>query len=90
MTAHDDIDDLLKEGIAIFQSEIKAIKDKQPLGKSDADKLIEYLKTLVIIRKDWRLAEKENSLDTKSMAGDELDEAILQEAEKIKLKRNNA
>lgn len=83
---HDDIDDLLKECISIIKDEIHSIADVKPLKKADADKLIEYAKTLVVIRRDWRQAEKENTTETKSLTNEELDAAILAEAEKIKRK----
>ncbi len=92
MGIHDNIDNLLHASISIIEKEVLGIQARQldtenNLGKSDADKLIEYVKTLVIVRKDWRLAEKEVSTDTSSLSPDDLENAILAEADKILVKR---
>lgn len=90
MPIHSDIDELLYLGINIIKDEILSIQLAKPLSKSDSDKLTEYLKTLITIRKDWRLAEKEQSVDAKSMTDEELEAALLAEAEKIKGKNAKA
>jgi tripartite-type tricarboxylate transporter receptor subunit TctC len=86
MSAHDDIDAIISNGISIIEREVSAMESKANLTKPDIDKLLECLKTLVVVRKDWRQAEKEQSIDTKSLTPEELDAAILAEADKIKAK----
>jgi len=54
------------------------------LDKMEFDKLVDAIKTLIIIEKDRR-SEKEQEVEHKTDA--ELEEAILQEAKKIEEKR---
>lgn len=84
MTAHDDIDQILNLGISIIQKEVQCLNDKEELNKLDLDKLTEYLKVLVTVKRDWRISEKETQTDTKSLSNEELEKAILEEAQRIK------
>ena len=84
--AFSDVDRLLELGIGMIEKELISLQREQisGLGKNETDRLLECMRTLIVIRKDWRLAEKENVLDTKGMGDDEIEAAILEEAEKIK------
>ncbi len=90
MSDHDTIDKLLREGISIIELEISQLKIQQDsddgLTKQDIDKLLECMKTMVVVRRDWRIDEKEKIIDTKTLSNEELEAAILAEAEKIKSK----
>lgn len=91
MTFHEEIDNLLNKGISIIAEEMKNIQTNQKteaLNKFDSDKVTEFLKTLVTIRKDWRIAEKEQAEDTKELSQEELENKIVEEAQKILNKRN--
>jgi hypothetical protein len=84
---HDRIDKQLEVGIGIIEAEIDALCQKQAangLDRQDTDKLTEYLKVLVVIRKDWRLAEKEVKIDNTKI--ENLDEAIAQEIKELQSK----
>lgn len=90
MTDHDTIDGLLRQGIQIISKEIiklSQLQDAAPLPKPEADKLINYLSSLVAIRKDWRASDKEQEAEAKTLSTEEYEQAILEEAEKIKAKR---
>ena len=85
MSIHEDIDQLLQDGVEIFKKELNTLSEQtDPLTKEETNKLVELVKTLVIIRKDWRLAEKEVIVDVKKMSTDEINAIILHEAEKLK------
>lgn len=84
MKQHDDIDSIITTGITIIEKQINLLAAKPDLLVDDISNLTEYLKTLVVIRKDWRLAQKEQTLDVKSMTDEEINAAILAEAEKLK------
>lgn len=81
---NEDIDQLLADGISIIEAEVNAIKAKQPLAKPDSDKLIEYIKVLVLVRRDWRVAEGEHSAKLKKLydTDEKLDAAIQAELAK--------
>ncbi len=82
-----DIDNLLQLGIGILEKIIMDIRLKQTLNttltKGDFDQINECLKTLVIVKRDGRQAEKEEILDTKGLSDEELNQKILAEASKI-------
>ena len=86
MNQYDKIDHIIIDGINIIELEVAKLKAKSltnMMQKIDIEQVIEYLKALVIVRKDWRQGEKEEVLDTKKLSDDELEAAILKEAEKI-------
>ena len=82
-----DIDDLLNVGISIIKKEIDNIATRQALQqnltKTDFDSINEYMRTLIAVRKDYRIAEKEFQLDTKKLSNEELEKMLLDEAAKI-------
>lgn len=87
MTQDEQIDNIITASINIIELEIHSIQTKQttkPLSKDDTDRVIDFLKTLVIVQKDKRLSIKENQLDIKSMDMSELDLAIEKETERLK------
>ena len=88
MSDHDTIDTILRLGISIIQDQVNKLQNLSDdvLAAPEANKLINYLSCLVSIRKDWRLADKEAQVDTKTLTNEELEAAILLEAEKIKNK----
>jgi hypothetical protein len=85
---HDAIDSLLRKGITIIEDQITKISklNSEILQKQDADKLTNYLSCLVSIRKDWRASEKDASINVSKMTAEELEQAIIDEAEKLKAK----
>lgn len=87
MNDNTDIDRLISVCISIFDLEIDHLQKQIPLDRETTTKLIEYAKTLVIIRRDWRQGIKEDAIETKKMEDAELEAAVLAEAEKIKAKR---
>lgn len=87
MSIHDVVDQILHTAIDKVSKEVLTLSEKKEvLTKLESDKLIEYIKALVIVRKDWRLSEKEEQVDVKTLSKEELEAAILAEAEKIKNK----
>lgn len=81
-----EINNIIQRCIAIIDKEIELIEVKQEEGldRLDCEKLVDYVKTLIVIEKERR-SEKEEAVEFKS--DKELEEAILQEAEKIKQNR---
>ena len=87
MSIDDKIEEMITESINILDRELKIISEKQgvqPLDRGDIARIVEFLKTMVLVQKDKRLEIKEKVVETKSMTDDELNAAILAEAEKIK------
>ena len=85
MSIHDEVDQILHIAIEKIAKEVDSLSEKEEsLTGPESNKLIEYIKALVIVRKDWRLSEKEQQVDVKSLTNEELEAAVLAEAEKIK------
>ncbi len=84
--ANDRISNIITKAIDIMEREIDNLFNKNQLEKMDYDKLIEFTKTLVIIEKDNRIGAKEQTIETKTMTDEELEQAIIDEANKIKAK----
>lgn len=85
---NEQINKIINSSIDLIEKEVQLLCDKEePLSKPDSDKVIEYLKALVLVQKDARLATKEKSMDVQSMTSEELDNLTLEAAEEIKRKR---
>ena len=86
---HEDIDDILKDYISLVKIEMTRLQTKQSeedLTKQDSDLLTDMVKTLVTIRKDWRIADKEATTDASGV--EDLDAEIQKEIKKLVEKQN--
>lgn len=80
------IDQIIVDAIGIIELEVIKIKNSQttkPLDAKETDKVIEFVKALVIVRKDWRQEVKDEVVNTKNMTDEELEKELLKEAAKI-------
>jgi uncharacterized coiled-coil DUF342 family protein len=84
---NEQVNKIIDQSINLIEEEINLLITKQktePLNKLDSDKVIDYLKTLVLVSRDSRIATKEKEVDIKTMTTEEIDAAILEAANKIK------
>lgn len=89
MSQDDQIQTIITQSINIIEQEVSNINAKQEEGsltKEDTDKVIDFLKTLIIVQKEKRQIAKDEITDLKELSRDELEQAIAQEAAKEKLK----
>jgi hypothetical protein len=87
MLQDEQIEAIITRSINIIDAEVAKVGDKQDtdsLSKEDTDKVIDFLKTLIIVQKEKRQIAKDEILDLKELSKDELDQAIAKEAEKLK------
>lgn len=89
MSSDDQIELMISKSISIIEIEINKISEKQDtniIDKMDCDKIIEFLKTLILVQKDKRSSVKESIIEGNSFNTNELDLAIKAEIEKLKNK----
>lgn len=79
MSQDEQIDSIIMASINIIETEVNKLRDKQEddeLSKQDTDKVVDFLKTLVLIQKDKRQGAKEEDLEVKGLNSNELDLAL--------------
>ena len=82
-------DDLIERGIKLIENELSRLEKTQRKGALDfkaTEGLLSMIKTLIAIRSDNRMANKENGLKGQPMSEEEYEAAILAEATAIRKK----
>ena len=87
MSQDEEIDLIIADSIKIIELEVYKIKCKQQtednLGREDTDRIIDFLKTLVIVQKDKRLGSRYEDKDIGDLSPSEIEAAIQREVEKL-------
>lgn len=87
MLQDEQLESIIAKSIAIIHNEVEKIEARQEdevMSKNDSDKIIDFLKTLIIVQKEKRLLAKEEEIDVDNLGKDEMDKLIDRELERMK------